>query len=58
VSFFADGIESRHREHGATGAICPSLKYSMIQKTQRKFKVHRGALDFDKRFIPSKVIEI
>ena len=53
----ANGIESRNRENGNETAL-PSLNYSLIQKMQRKFKVHRGALDFDKSFILSKVVDI
>jgi hypothetical protein len=53
----ANGIESTNRENGANEAVLPSLNYSLIQKMQRKFKVHRGALDFDKSFILSKVVE-
>ena len=52
------GIESKNREHGKNEVAVPSLNFSLIQKMQKKFKVHRGALDFDKSFILSKVIEI
>jgi hypothetical protein len=54
----ANGIESRNRERGANEAALPSLNYSLIQKMQRKFKTHRGALDFDKSFILSKVVDM
>jgi hypothetical protein len=45
-------------EYETNEAALPSLNYSLIQKMQRKFKVHRGALDFDKSFILSKVVDI
>jgi hypothetical protein len=55
----ANGIESRNRERGANNeAALPSLNYSLIQRVQKKFKTHRGALDFDKRFILSKVVDV
>jgi hypothetical protein len=54
----ANGIESRNRERGANEAALPSLNYSLIQRMQKKFKTRRGALDFDKSFILSKVLDV
>jgi hypothetical protein len=36
----------------------PTLNYKEIQKLMKVFKVHRGALDFDKGFILKSMVEI
>lgn len=36
----------------------PSFNYKQIQKLQKEFKVHRGAIDFDKAFIFKSIMQI
>ena len=50
-----DGIMKRKGNEKHTSL--PPLNYSMIQKLMKKFKVHRGALDFDKSFILQNVVD-
>lgn len=57
-------LEASEQEQGAhapsarpTFAL-PTLNYKEIQKLMKCFKVHRGALDFDKGFILRCIVEI
>lgn len=53
-----DGIEKATAKESNSADPTPSFNYSQIQKLQKDFKVHRGAVDFDKAFIFKSIMRI